>query len=258
MKEVTSMMGLQRRIGAKFPQLVMLKTKMVGHKHARSGIRSSYSQSGEDLIIEDLLKGFDLSKAIYVDVGANQPTRLSNTYLMYRKGMRGVAIEPNYTLCKFFRKIRPRDIVVSSGVGEKDSLKTFYYASAHSSGSFKDDEVQLSRRNIRVIGCELLPVFTLDTIMEQIEYEWICFMSVDTEGMEYEVLQGAKSTLGKTYLLCIETNDMKLFESEMLPLIGGSFEIVKEIGHNHILRNIKEFAHWKWRREPVPNSVGSG
>jgi hypothetical protein len=45
--------------------------------------RASYSQGSEDAIVVQLCKG-TLPAGPYVDIGANHPTRLSNTYLFYR------------------------------------------------------------------------------------------------------------------------------------------------------------------------------
>lgn len=58
--------------------------------------KHSYAGNGEDLIILGWLRNYDcdLARIRYVDVGANHPTFLSNTYLLYEAGARGVLIEP--------------------------------------------------------------------------------------------------------------------------------------------------------------------
>jgi hypothetical protein len=57
----------------------------------------------------------DLRGGIYVDVGANHPTSISNTFLLYRHGLHGVTIEPNPELSQLHRRFRRRDVVVSVG-----------------------------------------------------------------------------------------------------------------------------------------------
>src|SRR5580693_625305 len=54
----------------------------------------SFAQQGEDLIAEDLLHWFKISKPTYLDIGANDPIHNNNTYLFYTKGARGVLVEP--------------------------------------------------------------------------------------------------------------------------------------------------------------------
>jgi FkbM family methyltransferase len=54
--------------------------------------RPSYSQFGEDLVLATLLA--DSPPGRYVDVGAFDPHHYSNTYLLHRRGWRGINIEP--------------------------------------------------------------------------------------------------------------------------------------------------------------------
>jgi hypothetical protein len=52
--------------------------------------RVSYSQNGEDLIIRDLFFRLGIRQPTYLDIGANEPFFISNTYLLYSKGSTGV------------------------------------------------------------------------------------------------------------------------------------------------------------------------
>src|SRR3989344_7565306 len=68
----------------------------------------SYSQFGEDMVIDNLLN--NKKRGFYVDVGAYDPDRFSNTKRFYLKGWRGINIEPDvYSFNKFLEK-RPEDI----------------------------------------------------------------------------------------------------------------------------------------------------
>src|SRR3989344_2532261 len=53
----------------------------------------SYSQWGEDIIIDKLL-GMK-NKGFYIDIGAYDPIRFSNTQRFYNKGWKGINIEPD-------------------------------------------------------------------------------------------------------------------------------------------------------------------
>ena len=55
--------------------------------------QKSYAQEGEDLILYRMIYG-KIDKGFYVDVGAHHPKRFSNTYFFYRKGWRGINVEP--------------------------------------------------------------------------------------------------------------------------------------------------------------------
>ena len=52
----------------------------------------SYSQEGEDMILRRIFG--DKRLGFYVDVGAHDPRRFSNTYYFYKRGWRGINIEP--------------------------------------------------------------------------------------------------------------------------------------------------------------------
>lgn len=81
-----------------------------------------YSQEGEERILERLFKG--KTNGFYVDCGANHPIRYSNTYRLYRKGWRGIVIDALPGTEKIYSRIRPRDIVVESGVGGGKNLRS--------------------------------------------------------------------------------------------------------------------------------------
>ncbi len=77
----------------------------------------SYSQFGEDLIVRYLFDMLGTKQPTYLDIGANHPRFISNTYYFYKRGARGVLVEPNPRLCKVLRSVRPRDVVLEVGIG---------------------------------------------------------------------------------------------------------------------------------------------
>ena len=104
--------------------------------------KRSFAQSGEDIIADIVLGRKNASKltrwiypfgyqrptqvgndkkkrnGIYVDVGAYHPKLFSNTYLFYKKGWRGICVDPNPEVGKMFRLARPRDVFLNVGVGD--------------------------------------------------------------------------------------------------------------------------------------------
>ena len=70
----------------------------------RGLLHGSFSQHGEDRL---LLEYFHGKPGTYVDVGANYPVKISNTYLLYRNGWRGLTVEPIPRLSKRHRAIGP-------------------------------------------------------------------------------------------------------------------------------------------------------
>src|SRR5207248_11648063 len=76
---------------------------------------ASYSQFEEDRFFLDY---FGDTPGLYLDVGAFHPWRISNTYLLYRHGWKGVTIEPIARLIQKHRQLRPRDIQIHAAAGE--------------------------------------------------------------------------------------------------------------------------------------------
>src|ERR1035438_9594345 len=83
----------------------------------------TYSQYNEDLILLSLLR--DTSEGFYVDVGANYPEIDSVTNIFYKRGWRGINIEPIESLFNQLNKSRPNDINLHCGVGSKSGKAIF-------------------------------------------------------------------------------------------------------------------------------------
>ncbi len=199
-------------------------------KDSLLGIRKSYSQYGEDEYITALLEKYNLDEALYVDIGANHPTDISNTYLLYRKGQSGVVIEPNQELIGLFRKFRKRDIALGIGCSNISAVLKFNISKTPVLSSFSNE------REINVASQVYLPVMTLDQALSNINCHVISFLSVDVEGLNIEVLEGASESLKKTLLLCIEYDN----EEERIrfnELLKDDFELDKEIHCNLIYIN---------------------
>ena len=81
------------------------------------GSQSGYSQFGEDLIISHLFRGLGIQRPTYLDIGANHPKFISNTYYFYQRGSHGVLVEPNPRLSRKLRSVRPRDLILEIGIG---------------------------------------------------------------------------------------------------------------------------------------------
>lgn len=193
--------------------------------------KKRYSQHGEDVIIFDLLKDKDLTKGVYIDVGANHPTSISNTYLFYKKGLSGITIEPNPELAQLHRKFRKRDINLALGISNSAALANFSITKAPVLSSFTTIDPSNYWKTLYV------PILTLDNVIQGLKTDWIYFLSIDVEGLNFNVLQGATETLKKTTLLCIEIDndeDKKVITDF---LIHHNFLFIQEIGCNLIFKN---------------------
>lgn len=151
----------------------------------------SYSQEGEDLVVRRLLE--KVAVGFYVDVGAHHPFRFSNTFLFYRRGWRGIVIDPAPGTTAMFNRYRPRDIAVESGVASCVGSMKYWMFNEAALNTF--DEALARQRDGRN-GYEVVCVAQvasaplsdlLDAHLPR-DVSRIDLLSVDTEGWDQTVL----------------------------------------------------------------------
>ena len=82
-----------------------------------------FSQFGEDVFLDRYFAR--QPTGVYVDVGAFHPLALSNTYRLYRRGWRGVNIEPNPEGYEDLRRYRQDDVNVNLAVSCREEYVPF-------------------------------------------------------------------------------------------------------------------------------------
>lgn len=221
---------MKRYLLKNFPGLLTLKAWFVGFIHSISPTRRSYSQGGEDVIIEELIDKTKPSEAIFIDIGANHPSRLSNSYKLYRKGFSGIVIEPNRSLLQMHRVFRPRDLHLDFGCGSQFDLLEFQEAKSHVLSGFKNPDLKTA--DIKKVS--FVPVIPLDQIARFFQKS-ICLLSIDVEGLDFEVLQGAEQTLSRVLYVIIEAEkNEKKIEAYMFK---RNFTIRAKTKHNVVFVN---------------------
>lgn len=185
----------------------MLPVVMAGKK---AGAAKSWSQHGED---EQLVKDLKdlINDGYYVDVGANLPASLSNTYRLYCMGMRGVCVEPNPTLAKLLMRYRPGDEVVGAAIGPDPGLLRFYEMSYHALSTFSAEVAEERKRNgVRLVRESLRPLFPLSILLRDCtpkDRKVFALLSVDVEGWDEVVLRSNDWERFRPRLVLVESNE---------------------------------------------------
>lgn len=169
-------------------------------------LRGSFSQKGEDLIINKIFK--NKKRGFYIDIGAYHPQINSNTKFFYDKGWRGINIEPNPARIKLFLENRKKDINLNIGVGITKKKATFYELDANGLSTFSKKEADAMIK----IGHKLkkkikVQAYKLEDIMKKYVKSQVDFLSVDTEGLDLEVLKSNNWKKYRPKILCVETLD---------------------------------------------------
>ncbi len=151
----------------------------------------SYSQEGEDMILKRFFGR--RSSGFYIDVGAHHPRRFSNTFYFYKRGWRGVNIEPSPAAVGAFRKDRPRDINLQMGVAERADRRKYYCFDDSALNTFDSQLVveRLAATRYRLVRTLEIEVEPLKDILSRYlpAAQPISFLSIDVEGQDFAVLE---------------------------------------------------------------------
>jgi FkbM family methyltransferase len=184
----------------------------------------SYAQSGEDLIIDFIFDWMKIGIPEYLDLGAHHPTSLSNTYFFYRKGCKGVCVEPDPELHGVLQKVRKRDVCLNFGVAaESKGWADFYIMTSKTLNTFSKKEVENYQKYYpgckieNVIQVKLVPI---NEIVETYFRSSPNLVSIDVEGTDFEVLKSFDLARFRPEVICIETityqNDRSLRKSRKI------------------------------------------
>ncbi|MEA2685159.1 MAG: hypothetical protein QOE93_354 [Actinomycetota bacterium] len=164
----------------------------------------SYAQNREDVLLDRLfpraVKGF------YIDVGAASPDDGSVTKHFYDLGWDGVNVEPSATFADLVAA-RPRDVNLNVGLSDQPGDLTLYEFAAPLTSASTFDAAQAQRHHdtgLEYVEREI-PVTTLAQVCEEhVGDRTISFLSIDVEGHERSVLEGADFSRWRPIVVVVE------------------------------------------------------
>ena len=213
-----------------------------------------YAQSGEDLILAQLFYKAGIQKPTYLDIGANHPAYISNSYYFYLRGSTGVCIEPNPYLYKKIKKTRPGDIVINAGVGVTEQSEADFYLfpdSAHGLSTFSKTEAEYwGKEGMKTVGkisyekVIKVPLITINSIIEKHFSQCPDFISLDVEGLDLAILKSLDYAKCSPKVICVETllygeNQRESKNEEIIDFLKGiGYEIYADTYVNTIFTKI--------------------
>ena len=179
--------------------------------HLRRGMgmyyRKSWSQCGEDLILRYLFDLLHIARPSYIDIGAHHPWYYNNTYLFYRRGARGVNVEPDPSLHARLRSGRGRDTNLNIGIGSREDEMDFYVMSNRTLNTFSPVEARkyVAQHGLRIVETRRIRVQTFAQAVEAHLGRTPDLVSLDVEGLELEILRSIDFEQHRPHVFCIET-----------------------------------------------------
>ena len=202
-----------------------------------SAAPKDYSQNGEEKII---VKELGDSKGFFIDIGAFDGERLSNTRRLALNGWSGILVEPHPVHAEKCRKLyADRSDVVTAEVAicdrdgecEMFANDTFY--------STLDPEETKRWKACKDITFAKVSVRTMTfaTFFKSFvnDQQTIDFASIDAEGSDHVILRDMLAMGVRPTLVCVEHNG-KIYDQCFKLLSGAGYDMVAKNAENLIMR----------------------
>ena len=163
-----------------------------------------YSQNQEELYI---LNHFKDRKGVFLDLGAYDGKDLSNTRALMEKGWQGVCFEPNPNVferlannCLDYKYVYCYELAMGTinGTFNLNANDTYYSTLIDSEMGRWDGTYKF-----KTVECE---VITFEHFMLTSPFRYYDFISIDCEGIDYEILTQINLDKVQCSMICIETN----------------------------------------------------
>lgn len=171
---------------------------------------------------------FELAPGFFVDVGANEPQKESQTWHLEQVGWTGVLIEPQPDLAEELRRQRKGQVFAVACSRPEHAGRSMRL---HVAGAFSSFSANLAVTGVRAERAIDVPVRTLDDVLEEAQAPApLDFLSVDVEGHEIEVLRGFDFGKWRPRLVLLEDHVVDLGKHRFMQSAG--YRLVRRTGLN--------------------------
>jgi FkbM family methyltransferase len=167
-------------------------------------------------------------RGYFVEVGANEPERESQSFHLEQEGWTGVLIEPQPDLADTLRKVRRAQVfeAACSSPDRAGRKMTLYVL-----GPYSSFDPNLAVTGLRPEQAIEVPVRTLDDILEEAKAPHpVDLLSVDVEGHELDVLRGFDFAYWHPRLILLEDHVTSLDKHRFLTAAG--YRLMRRTGLN--------------------------
>ncbi len=169
---------------------------------------NSYSQAGEDAVLNFLFNDKKIQKISYLDIGTNTPDDCNNTYLFYKRGSRGVCVEADISLIPIIKRVRPDDVIINAGVAVSELKEApFYLFNLTGLNTFDAVEAQnrISSGYYFITETVTVPLIKINDLISKNFKSYPDLLSIDIEGLDLIVLQSLNFDKYPIPVICVET-----------------------------------------------------
>jgi FkbM family methyltransferase len=210
--------------------------------------RAIFPDTAEEELKEEF---FGTKPGYFVDVGANDPKAISQSWHLEQIGWNGVLVEPQPALAQKLREQRSAKVFAYACSSPANAGKMLQLHAAGIHSSLNPDFFVAGMRREDVIE---VPARTLDDILEEAKAPTpIDLLSIDVENHEIEVLSGVTLTRWQPRLILIE--DLALNLRIHRALTSRGYKWVRRTGLNSwyvpadSAMTVSPFGQWQFVRK---------
>ena len=127
----------------------------------------SYSFNCVDLIVNHIFK--KKNNGFYLDIGSQHPISNNNTYLLHKRGWKGINIDLDKRNIDLFNMERLNDININCAISDTDGeSELFYYHQSSPINTLNKDVSNFQSAKIKEI--KKIKTRTLDSVLEKLNF----------------------------------------------------------------------------------------
>jgi FkbM family methyltransferase len=169
-----------------------------------------YGQQGEDSVLWSIFKK-TRKNGFFIDVGALDGMRFSNTYSFEQAGWKGLCIEAHPDYIQYLKKNRPNSKIVHAAVSDTNKDSVDFFSTKIGAFSTLDGTMCNYFGSIWKAAKKYdkikVPMRTLNSILEEMQVKTIDVISIDIEGTELAAIRGLDLEKYKPRVLVVEALD---------------------------------------------------
>lgn len=195
------------------------------------------AQHAEDVFLVDYFIG--VTGGTFIEVGAYDGVRFSNTYALEQLGWKGLLVEAHPENAAKCRANRPGSTVEECAVVGPDSPGQASFTMVLGNGADLLSGLSLAPEHLRRCeregsGLRTVEVssMTLTAIMAKHGIQQVDFLSIDIEGGELEALLGLDLSLVRPLLILLEANTQAAKDSLTKHMLSNRYRFLAQFGVN--------------------------
>lgn len=159
-------------------------------------VSTTFSIEAEDMMVErifyHMLNNRHDHIGFYVDLGAFDPIKHSNTYRFYKRGWRGINVEVNPEAIQRFKLMRPEDTTLNVAIGPEGQTGQYLQFAEPLLNGFLDEQSIKHHRDsgMHVLASHPVDFVSVNSLLEKYVPPGVKvdYLNIDIETMEHYIL----------------------------------------------------------------------